>query len=118
MKMVCRKFQPLKRNTLVGFAEVHLVELDLTFRDVAIHTKNGREWAQPPARPQIRDGVIIKDEAGKIAYYPICEFGSREARDRFSAAVIAAILANDDGKRALGQSRAQDKPAFNDEIGF
>jgi hypothetical protein len=34
--------------------------------DVAIHTKNGSTWAQPPAKPQIRDGALVKDETGKV----------------------------------------------------
>jgi hypothetical protein len=64
-------------------------------KDIAIHEKNGSRWAAPPARPQIsKDGAVIRDDTtGKIAYAPIIEFGSRNSRDEFSKAVIAAVLA-------------------------
>jgi hypothetical protein len=98
MKIICKRFQPLQRNTLLGFAEILIVDLGMTMRDVAVHTKNGATWAQPPAKPQIRDGIAVKDSAGKLQYSPVIEFASREARDKFSAAVIVAVLACDDGK--------------------
>jgi hypothetical protein len=51
----------------------------------------------PPAKPQItRDGTLVKDAVtGKIAYTQIIELTSRDARDRFSAAVVAAAMARD-----------------------
>jgi hypothetical protein len=103
MKIVCKKVSPLERNTLRGFAEINITDLGMTIRDVAIHCKNGSTWASPPSKPQIKDGAVVKDEAGKIAYAPIIEFCSREARDKFSAAVIEAVRATADGKRALGE---------------
>jgi hypothetical protein len=118
MKIVCKKFNPPERNTLRGFAEINIADLGMTMRDVAIHTKNGSTWASPPSKPQIKDGVAVKDDAGKIQYTPIIEFGSREARDNFSAAVIEAVRAIPDGRRALGAGKPQDKPAFDDEIRF
>ena len=64
MKIVCKKVSPLERNTLRGFAEINITDLGMTVRDVAIHTKNGSTWAAPPAKPQLRDGVAVKDDAG------------------------------------------------------
>ena len=101
MKIVCKKFSPLERNTLRRFAEINITDLGMTMRDVAIHTQNGSTWASPPSKPQIKDGAVVTDNAGKIRYTPIIEFGSREARDNFSAAVIAAVRATADGKHAL-----------------
>jgi hypothetical protein len=102
MKVICRKFLPLERNTLRGFAEISIPDWNLTIRDVAIHSKNASTWAQPPSKPQIRDGVVVKDQAGKIQYTAIFDFSSREARNRFSDAVVAAVLASEEGKRAFG----------------
>jgi hypothetical protein len=95
MKITCRDFRSFRRNTLLGFAEVTIEEFGLTIKDIAIHSKAGSRWAQPPAKPQVsRDGTLVKDPTtGKIAYTPIIELTSRDARDRFSAAVIAAVLA-------------------------
>jgi hypothetical protein len=118
MKIICKKFSSFERNTLLGFAEINITDLGMTMRDVAIHTKNGSTWASPPSKPQIKDGAVVKDDAGKIQYLAIIEFGSREARDKFSAAVISAVCATDDGRRALGAGKPQDKPAFDDEIRF
>ena len=114
MKLLCKWFKPFDRNTLKGFCEIHIHDLDMSIKDVAIHVKSGSTWAQPPAKPQLRDGVAVKDDAGKIQYTPIIEFASREARDKFSAAVIEAVRAIPEGRRALGA----DKPAFGDEIRF
>jgi hypothetical protein len=97
MKATCTKFTKLRRNTLMGFADVAIIDWGMTLRDVAIHTKNGSTWAAPAARPQIsKDGTVIKDATtGKVAYVPIVEFSSRAVRDAFSAAVIAAVQAHD-----------------------
>ena len=48
--------------------------------------------AQLPAKPQIKDGVVVKDNSGKAQYISIMEFSSREVRNAFSDAVIAAVL--------------------------
>jgi hypothetical protein len=95
MKVICKKFVKLRRNTLVGFADISIVDWNLTLRDVSVHSKNGSRWASPPARPQIRDNALVHDDRGKVAYVPIVEFTSRDARDQFSAAVIAAVQAFD-----------------------
>jgi hypothetical protein len=92
MTIRCAAFRAWHRNTLFGFAELKIVELDLTIKDVAIHEKNGMRWAQPPAKPQIKDGVVVKDDAGKAQYVNIFEFGSRAVRDAFSAAAVRAVL--------------------------
>ncbi len=40
-----------------------------------------------------RDGVVLKDAKGKIRYVPIIEFSSKDVRNKFSDAVIAAMRA-------------------------
>jgi hypothetical protein len=71
MQLTCRDFRSLRRNTLLGFAEVTIAELDLTIKDVAIHSKAGSRWAQPPAKPQVKDGALVKDATtGKIFKRP------------------------------------------------
>ena len=87
----CKRFKPLVRNTLRGFADVFIVELKLTISDIAVHTKAGKCWAQLPAKPQLRDGIGVKDETGKLQYFPVLEFDSRAVADAFAAAVIAAV---------------------------
>jgi len=50
-------------------------------------------WAALPAKPMLKDGVLLKDAEGKPLYLPLMEFTSKEARDAFSAAVVQAVLA-------------------------
>jgi hypothetical protein len=88
----CREFKPLVRHTLRGFATVHIAEMCLAVHDVAVHTKNGKRWAQLPAKPQIRDGTLVKNDDGKVQYVPVMHFDTREVADAFSAAVINAVL--------------------------
>jgi hypothetical protein len=92
LTVTCAGFHPLVRNTLRGFCSVEITELKLTIHDVAVHEKNESRWAQLPAKPQIRDGELVRDDAGKIQYWPIMEFESRAVRDAFSAAVIRSLL--------------------------
>jgi len=116
MKVICKRIQPLERNTLRGFCEISIPDWNLTIKDVAVHRKNDSMWASPPSKAQIRDGILVKDADGKIQYFNIFEFADRAARDRFSDAVITAVRATDDGRRALGGSNPQAKPTFDDDF--
>ena len=90
----CTAFQPHRRNTLHGFATIHLSALRLTIKDVAIHQHvNGATWAQLPSKPQIdSSGVVHRNAAGKIQYNAIMEFGDAGTRNAFSQAVVRAVL--------------------------
>jgi hypothetical protein len=93
LTVTCKSFHPLVRNTLRGFAEITIAEMRLTIRDVAIHQKSAARWAQLPAKPQVKDGALVRDPgSGKIQYTPIMEFDSRAVRDAFSRVVIDALL--------------------------
>lgn len=84
------EWKALNRNTLRGFAKIKLGALRI--HDVAVHTKDKRSWAQLPAKPQINaDGSARKNQDGKIQYSPLIEWETREASDRFSASVVAAL---------------------------
>jgi hypothetical protein len=117
MKMTCTKFVRCERSTLKGFAEINFADLGMIIRDIAIHSRGNSNWAQPPAKPWLRDGDLAKGPDGKVLYVPIFEFTSKENRSRFSAAVIAAVAATPNGKRAL-KPEQQNVPDMNDEIMF
>jgi hypothetical protein len=96
LTVTCNAFRTLHRNTLCGFAEIEIAELKLTVRDVAVHQKGQARWAQLPAKPQIKDGALVKDATtGEVQYTPIMDFSGRAVRDAFSAAVVRAVLAWD-----------------------
>ena len=92
LTVICESFHPLVRNTLRGFAEISVAEMRLRIRDVAIHEKGESRWAALPAKPQIKDGTLVKDVTGKVQYVHILDFDSREVRDAFSRAVVQAVL--------------------------
>jgi hypothetical protein len=49
-------------------------------------------WASPASKPMVgKDGLVLRDEAGKVRYSPIVSFESRQARDRLSRAVIDTL---------------------------
>ena len=89
--LICSDWRPLVRNTLRGFAAIEIWELRLKILDVAVHEKDGRRWAQLPAKPQIRDGTLVYGEDGKIQYLPVMSFESRAVADAFSAAIVKAV---------------------------
>jgi hypothetical protein len=93
LTITCASWQPCRRNTLVGFASVGISELRLLIRDLAVHEKGSRRWVGLPARPQIKDGQLVRDQDGKLQYIPVLQFVSREVSDAFSSRVVEAVLA-------------------------
>ena len=92
LTIVCTGWRALPRNSLLGFAKVRIVEADLTIRDIGIHRKGERFWAQLPARPQIVGGALVTNDNGKIQYATLLEFGRRAVADAFSRAVVDAVI--------------------------
>jgi hypothetical protein len=91
LAITCESWKPLQRNTLRGFASIHIGDLALKIHDIAVHAKGDSAWAALPARPWIKGNEVVTDDTGKIQYSPILEFASKEVRDAFSAAVIRAV---------------------------
>jgi hypothetical protein len=89
--VTCLAWRPIRKNTLAGFAKIRLEELHLLIHDVALHRKGDATWAQLPGRPWIKDGTVVRDEAGKTQFSPILEFELGATRDAFSRAVVAAV---------------------------
>ena len=92
LTVICSDWRPLRKNTLLGFAKVHVVEMDLVVHDVAVHESHGKRWAQLPSRPWVRGNEVVTDDSGKIQYSPLLEFPRKEVRDAFSQRVIEAVL--------------------------
>jgi hypothetical protein len=88
-------FKVLHRNTLRGFAVVIIEPLGLRIDDVHVHSSDaGVAYAILPSKPQVKpDGTVLRRDDGRIAYAPILKFTTREASDRFSTAVVAAVQA-------------------------
>jgi hypothetical protein len=88
------EFRPFRRNTLRGFATIHVDELHLTLHDVAVHQHgNGSRWVSLPAKPVIDStGAVKRTSDGKIEYVRLFTFDGRAVSDAFSAAVIKALI--------------------------
>jgi hypothetical protein len=108
MHLTCQSFHRMQRNTLKGFADITVGEMQLTIKDVAIHEKNNSRWAALPSKPMLKDGAALKDDTGKIKYSPILQFGGRDVADAFSAAAIRAVL--DHSPDAFDAAAAAAKP--------
>jgi hypothetical protein len=88
---VVEEFSSVTRNTLRGFVRVRMPS-GMIISDVAVHLRDARAWASPPSKPMLnRDGQQMKDQAGKQLWVQLISFASREQRDRWSDAVIAAV---------------------------
>ncbi len=86
-------FVSVQRATLRGFVTVSQPS-GMIIHDVSLHQKNNSTWAAPPSKPMInRDGVVLRDDNGKIRYASIVEFASKKLRDRWSDAVVDAVKA-------------------------
>jgi hypothetical protein len=87
----CIGFKPIRKGTLVGFADIVIRELKLTIHDVGLHEKGSSRFASPPSRPWVKDGQVVTDDAGKTQYVQIIEFADRGTRDAFSQTVWRAV---------------------------
>jgi hypothetical protein len=86
-------WRPLQKNSLLGFCKGQFAS-GLIITDITILTSERGPWASPPGKPMIsRDGVVLKDEKGKVKYTPVIEFSNKEIRQRWSDAVIEAMRA-------------------------
>jgi hypothetical protein len=85
------EWREMRRGSLVGFATVGHPS-GMVLHDCGIFTGPQGARAAPPSKPTIgRDGLVAKDAAGKARYVPTVSFVDKTARDRWSAAVIAAL---------------------------
>lgn len=89
--IVIKTWKPLRKNSLLGFAEVAF-QSGLVIAEVCIMQGEHGPWANPPSRPMVgRDGRALTDERGKVRYQPLISFSSKEIKNRWSDGVIAAM---------------------------
>jgi hypothetical protein len=86
-------WRPLARNSLLGFVKLSLEPSGIVLNDCTFHSKDGQEWIGLPGKPQIdKDGATRRDSTtGKILYTPCVEIPSKDARERFQKAAVAAV---------------------------
>ena len=85
-------WKPRRSGALRGFVTVTLPS-GMILHEICVLETSGKAWCAPPSKPMLgRDGAHMLDANGKKQYSQIIEFTTKEIRDRFSAAVIAALL--------------------------
>jgi hypothetical protein len=84
-------WKPVVRNTLRGFFTAHLPS-GMTLHDVALHTRDRVWWVSPASKPMLNsDGVVLRDDGGKIRYSAIVAFDDKTSRQRFNSLLITAL---------------------------
>jgi hypothetical protein len=105
MPVALLDWKPMARNSLRGFAAVRLGK-SLKICDIAVHCAHGKRWAQMPGKPQVdKDGLVRRNNDGKIQYTPILSWLDKETADRFSEGVIQAVEAAHPGATEADQTR-------------
>jgi hypothetical protein len=82
---------PRNSNSLRAFVDVQLPS-GMILHDVQIHVRAAAAWAMPSSREMIdRNGVVMRDDAGKTRWLNQVSFTDKPTRTRFSDAVVEAI---------------------------
>jgi hypothetical protein len=85
-------WKPRESGTLRGFFTTHLPS-GLELHELMLHHRDGSWWLSFPSKPMLAaDGAALRDDSGKIRYSaPLVSFVNRQARDRFTEQVLAAL---------------------------
>jgi hypothetical protein len=87
------EFRAVERGSLKGFAKIRVPNWKMSIDDVGIHESHGKWWAALPARPMLdHDKKVVIGDDGKVKYIKSLWFDDRETADRFSAAVVEAVM--------------------------
>lgn len=95
--IVLVEWRSVRKNSLIGYATVRIrlreLELELIINDCPVHTSHGSTWATLPGRPQVdKAGLPIRNEKGRQKYQPFAKWSNRAVTDRFSEAVVRAVI--------------------------
>ena len=88
--VIIKEFKGVVKGTLRGPVTAQMPS-GMILHDCPVFVDGDQAWVSPPSKPQIdRDGKpIIRD--GRVQYSQQVTFVSKELRNRFSYAVIAAL---------------------------
>jgi hypothetical protein len=102
MPFMATDWKRIDKGSLVGAVDGLLGKSLKVHGGLVMRGANGRMWVNLPGKPQLdANGVALRDDKGKIKYTSIFEWADRDASDRFSEAVLGAIVARF-GTDALG----------------
>ena len=84
MEVEATGFKPFRKNTLRGFVDLALPAVGLVLLGCTLHEKNGSRWIGLPARP-------YQNDQNQICWAQIIDHTSKEARQAFQRAALAAV---------------------------
>jgi hypothetical protein len=84
------EWRRVRKNTLLGFAKVQFSS-GLIIAEIAVHAHGKRLWVQPPSRPWIENGEVVREDRGRIRYQPLISFANHGVQSSFSRQVIRAV---------------------------
>ena len=91
--MTVSDFKPIASGAMRGFCDVTMPS-GMVLHRCSVFSKDGRAWVSPPSKQVIgRDGTVQRDANGKTRYEPVASFTDRATQDRWSTAVVDALLA-------------------------
>lgn len=92
-RMVLRKWKPIRKGSLIGFASISLAN-GLEIDDIPVLINGGKAWATLPARPVISsDGRVAKlPGSSKTQYVSFLRWRDRALSTAFSERVVALVL--------------------------
>ena len=77
------EWKPFEKNTLRGFLSLELPS-GMIIHGCTVHEKNGARWIGLPARQ-------FQKPDGEKSWSPLIEFVSKDSREKFQAAALAAV---------------------------
>jgi hypothetical protein len=87
-----KDFKSIPAGAMRGFADV-LLPSGMILHRCSIFAKDDKAWASPPSKQIIgRDGTVQRTADGKTRYEPTVSFVDRATQERWSAAVIDALI--------------------------
>lgn len=110
LKVTIEKFRAHKKNTLIGFCNVELVDLGMIIKDCTVHQREGTTWISLPSRS-------YENNEGETVWTDIVIFSDREKRDVFQTAAVSAFHSFM-GKEYNETTSAPPETQENDDIPF
>jgi hypothetical protein len=98
--MVLRKWRPLRKGALIGFANITLpAPICLEIDDIAVLEADGKAWVSLPARPVIGEDCRVAKlpGSGKTHYVSNLRWGNPRLATAFSQRVVELVRAADPG---------------------
>ena len=87
------EWSSLDRGTLKGYATVEMPS-GMVMHDCPVFRSEDGQWSSIPAsKPLVGAGGVSRDKTGKARFIPIITFTTKQHRDRWSGAVVAALRA-------------------------